>query len=73
VGRALRLACCGPTDAPRARFTWFKSAGAGPGHAGQVWNIAEVTPEDSGSYYCQMHAGDDVHNSTRLQVDVECK
>ncbi|TNN47818.1 B-cell receptor CD22 [Liparis tanakae] len=74
VGGALRLACCGPADAPRVRFTWFKSGGgggAGPGRAGQVWNIAEVTPEDSGSYYCQIHGGDGVHNSTRLQVDVE--
>ncbi|KAK9513478.1 hypothetical protein VZT92_027006 [Zoarces viviparus] len=70
-GGALRLACCSPAASPQARFGWYKSTSTGPRHAGQVWNISEVTSDDSGSYYCEIHTGDQVQNSTKLHIDVE--
>ncbi|XP_037641222.1 B-cell receptor CD22-like [Sebastes umbrosus] len=70
-GVALRLACCSPAAGPQARFRWYKSASTSPRHTGPVWNITEVTSDDSGSYYCQIQTGDKVQNSTVLPVDVE--
>ncbi|XP_068591340.1 igLON family member 5 isoform X2 [Cebidichthys violaceus] len=70
-GGSLRLACCGPAASPQARFGWYKNTSTGPRHAGQVWNISEVTSADSGSYYCEIHTGDKVQISTKLHIDVE--
>ncbi|KAL6108863.1 uncharacterized protein ACO6RY_12119 [Pungitius sinensis] len=70
-GGALRLACCSPAAGPQAIFTWHKSASTSPEHTGQVWSIREVTSDDSGSYYCQIHTGDKVKISTKLHIDVE--
>ncbi|XP_068426498.1 limbic system-associated membrane protein [Clinocottus analis] len=70
-GGALRLACCSPAASPQACFRWYKSTSTGLRHAGQVWNINEVTSDDSGSYYCQIHTGDQVQNSTKLHIDVQ--
>ncbi|XP_044062581.1 B-cell receptor CD22-like [Siniperca chuatsi] len=70
-GTALRLACCSPAAGPQARFRWYKSTSTSSRHTGQVWNIGEVTSDDSGSYYCQVQTGDKVQNSTVLSIDVE--
>ncbi|XP_071325030.1 B-cell receptor CD22 isoform X2 [Trachinotus anak] len=70
-GVAVRLACCSPSATPQARFRWFKSSSAAPRHNGQVWNISEVTSDDSDSYYCQIQTGDKAQNSTILNIDVE--
>lgn len=71
-GVALRLACCSPAASPEARFRWHKNTGVTPRHhAGQVWNVSEVTVEDSGSYYCQIQTRDKVQNSTVLNIDVQ--
>ncbi|XP_051262198.1 sialoadhesin-like [Dicentrarchus labrax] len=70
-GEALRLACCSPAAGPQARFRWFKSTSTSPRHTGQVWDVSEVTSDDSGSYYCQIQTGDKVQNSTMLPIDVE--
>ncbi|XP_039974208.1 B-cell receptor CD22-like isoform X2 [Xiphias gladius] len=70
-GLALRLACCSPSASSQAHFTWFKSTSATPRYKGQVWNVSEVTSDDSGSYYCQIQTGDQVQNSTVLVIDVE--
>ncbi|XP_063343362.1 lachesin isoform X3 [Pelmatolapia mariae] len=69
-GATLRLACCSPAE-PQANVTWYKSTSNSVTHTGQVWNITEVTSDDSGSYYCQMQTGAKVHNSTILPVDVQ--
>ncbi|XP_078109632.1 cell adhesion molecule CEACAM6 [Sander vitreus] len=70
-GGALRLACCSPAASPQARYRWYRSTSTSPRHTGQVWNISEVTSDDSGSYYCQIQTGEKVQNSTVLLVDVE--
>ncbi|XP_068614850.1 carcinoembryonic antigen-related cell adhesion molecule 6-like [Brachionichthys hirsutus] len=70
-GEALRLACCSPAAGPQARFRWYKGTSASVGHTGPVWSIGEATSDESGSYYCQLQTGHDVHNSTALPVDVE--
>ncbi|XP_029306762.1 sialoadhesin [Cottoperca gobio] len=70
-GVALRLACCSPVAGPQARFRWYKSTSSSPRHTGQVWDISEVTPDVSGSYYCQIQTGDKVQNSTMLPIDIE--
>ncbi|KAK1895665.1 Basement membrane-specific heparan sulfate proteoglycan core protein [Dissostichus eleginoides] len=70
-GVALRLACGSPAASPQALFRWYKSASSTPRHTGQVWDISEVTPGDSGSYYCQIQTGDIEQNSTMLPIDVE--
>ncbi|GAA6224414.1 B-cell receptor CD22-like isoform X1 [Lates japonicus] len=70
-GAALRLACCSPSASPQTSFRWFKGASATPKSNGQVWNISEVTSDDSGNYYCQMQTGDKVQNSKILAIDVE--
>lgn len=70
-GVALRLACCSPAAGPQARFRWYKSTSSSPGHTGQVWNISKVTSDDTGGYFCQMHTGNQVKNSTMLPIDVE--
>ncbi|XP_035527873.1 protein amalgam-like [Morone saxatilis] len=70
-GEALHLVCCSPAAGPQARFRWYKSTGTSPRHTGQVWDISEVTSDDSGSYYCQIQTGDKVQNSTMLPIDVE--
>uniref|UniRef100_A0A8D0CQ84 B-cell receptor CD22 n=1 Tax=Sander lucioperca TaxID=283035 RepID=A0A8D0CQ84_SANLU len=70
-GGALRLACCSPAASPQARYRWYRSTSTSPRHIGQVWNISEVTSDDSGSYYCQIQTGEKVQNSTVLLVDVE--
>ncbi|KAF1387589.1 hypothetical protein PFLUV_G00081430 [Perca fluviatilis] len=70
-GGALRLACCSPAASPQARYRWYRSTSTSPRHTGQVWNISEVTSDDSGSYYCQIQTGEKVQNSTMLLVDVE--
>ncbi|KAF3840099.1 hypothetical protein F7725_018816 [Dissostichus mawsoni] len=71
-GVALRLACGSPAASPQALFRWYKSTSSTPRHTGQVWDISEVTPGDSGSYYCQIQTGDIEQNSTMLPIDVEC-
>uniref|UniRef100_UPI0037E7EF98 cell adhesion molecule 4-like n=1 Tax=Semicossyphus pulcher TaxID=241346 RepID=UPI0037E7EF98 len=70
-GGALRLACCSPAASPQARFRWFKSTNSSLRHSGQVWSISDVTPDASGSYFCQIQSGDKVHNSTTLHIDVQ--
>ncbi|XP_068180248.1 junctional adhesion molecule A-like isoform X2 [Antennarius striatus] len=70
-GGPLRLACCGPAVGPQARFRWYKTTSLSSAHTGRVWSIREVTSDESGSYYCQVETGDEVHNSTLLHVDVE--
>ncbi|XP_074510890.1 vascular cell adhesion protein 1 [Sebastes fasciatus] len=42
-----------------------------PEQSGIQLLVAEVTSDDSGSYYCQIQTGDKVQNSTVLPVDVE--
>ncbi|KAM8869741.1 igLON family member 5 [Spinachia spinachia] len=70
-GGALRLACCSPAAGPQAIFRWRTSTSSRPQHSGQVWSISGVTSDDSGSYYCQIHTGDTVKNSTKLHIEVE--
>ncbi|XP_042346395.1 sialoadhesin-like [Plectropomus leopardus] len=70
-GTALRLACCSLADSPQVSYRWYKSTSTTPRHTGQVWNISEVTSEDSGSYYCQLQTEDQVENSSMLKVNVE--
>ncbi|KAG7229458.1 hypothetical protein INR49_012857 [Caranx melampygus] len=70
-GGVLRLACCSPSASPQARFTWFRNTSATSRHEGQVWNISEVTSDDSGSYYCQIQTGDNVQKTAMLDIDVE--
>lgn len=72
-GETVRLACCSPAAGQRVSYTWFKGAEVGPRHRGQVWNISQATSADSGGYVCQVQAGDQVQNSTVLNIDVECK
>ncbi|XP_063734814.1 B-cell receptor CD22 isoform X2 [Eleginops maclovinus] len=69
-GVGLRLACGSPAAGPQTRFRWYKSTSSILRHTGQVWDISEVSPEDSGSYYCQIETGDQVQNSTMLPIDV---
>ncbi|XP_026149342.1 V-set and immunoglobulin domain-containing protein 2 [Mastacembelus armatus] len=70
-GAALHLSCCSPAASPAAIFRWYKKASTTPRHTGLVWNISEVTPNDSGSYYCQIQTGDIVQDSTMLVIDVQ--
>ncbi|KAL7394037.1 hypothetical protein ABVT39_019739 [Epinephelus coioides] len=70
-GVALRLACCSPAASPQARFRWYKSTSTSPRHAGQVWNISDVTSDYSGSYYCEIQTGDNVQKSAMLPIDIE--
>ncbi|XP_010790942.1 B-cell receptor CD22-like [Notothenia coriiceps] len=70
-GVTLRLACGSPAASPQALFKWYKSTSSTPRHTGQVWDISEVTPGNSGSYYCQIQTGDKEQNSTMLPIDVE--
>lgn len=74
-GGALRLACCSPAAGSQAHYSWFKSTSTSPGpsHSGQVWNISQVTSDNSGTFYCQMHTGDRVQKSAPLSLDVECR
>lgn len=72
-GVALRLTCCSPLTQPGAHFRWYQNTSTTPRQTGQMWNISEVTSEDSGSYYCQMQSGDKVQNSTIMEIDVQCK
>lgn len=76
-GGALRLACCSPSAASQAHYTWFKSTSTStslsPSYNGQVWNISQVTSDNSGTFYCQMHTGDQVQKSASLSLDVECR
>lgn len=69
----MRLACCSPAAASQAHYTWLKSTSASPSYKGQVWNISQVTSEDSGTFYCQIHTGDQVQKSAPLNLDVECR
>lgn len=73
VGVTLRLACCSPEASSTALFRWYKSTSITPRHTERVWNITEVTSNDSGSYYCQIQTGDKVQNSSVLAIDVQCK
>ncbi|XP_023266312.1 B-cell receptor CD22-like isoform X1 [Seriola lalandi dorsalis] len=68
---AVRLACCSPSASPQVSYRWFRNASTTTRHDGQVWNISEVTSDDSGSYYCQIQTGDKVQNSAMLDIDVE--
>ncbi|XP_077951467.1 limbic system-associated membrane protein isoform X2 [Gasterosteus aculeatus] len=70
-GGALRLACCSPAAGPQAIFRWHKSTSTSPPRTGRVWSIGEVTSDDSGSYYCQIHTADKVQTSKKLHIDVE--
>nr|XP_040021978.1 sialoadhesin-like [Gasterosteus aculeatus aculeatus] len=70
-GGALRLACCNPAAGPQAIFRWHKSTSTSPPRTGRVWSIGEVTSDDSGSYYCQIHTADKVQTSKKLHIDVE--
>ncbi|XP_059195416.1 sialoadhesin-like [Centropristis striata] len=70
-GGALRLACGSPAASPQASFRWYKSTSTSLKYTGQVWDLSEITSDDSGSYYCQIQAGDKVQNSTMLPIDVE--
>ncbi|KAM9852645.1 neuronal growth regulator 1-like [Aulostomus maculatus] len=70
-GAALRLACCSPAAQLEALYRWYKDTISTPKHTGQTLNIREVTSDDSGSYYCQIHTRDGVQNSTVLDVDVQ--
>lgn len=72
-GGALRLACCSPAAGPQAIFRWHKSTSTSPPRTGRVWSIGEVTSDDSGSYYCQIHTADKVQTSKKLHIDVECE
>lgn len=72
-GGALRLACCSPAAGPETLYTWYQNTSISPRHTTQVWNISQVTPDDSGSFYCQIQTGDNVQNSIMLDIDVECK
>lgn len=74
-GGALRLACCSPAAGSQAHYSWFKSTSTstGPSHSGQVWNISQVTSDNSGTFYCQVHTGDKVQKSAPLSLDVECR
>lgn len=44
-----------------------------PSYNGQVWNISQVTSDTSGTFYCQMHTGDQVQKSATISLDVECR
>ncbi|TMS10358.1 B-cell receptor CD22 [Larimichthys crocea] len=70
-GGAVLMACCSPSASPQAHFRWYKNTSTGLRHTGRVWNLSEVTSDDSGSYYCQIQTGDKVQNSTMLPIDVE--
>nr|UQE85685.1 sialoadhesin [Thamnaconus modestus] len=70
-GGALCLACCSPAAGSQAHYSWFKNMSPGPSHSGQVWNISQVTSDNSGTFYCQMHTGDRVQKSAPLSLDVE--
>lgn len=72
-GGALRLACCSPAAGSQAHYSWFKSTSTSTSHSGQVWNISQVTSDNSGTFYCQMHTGDRVQKSAPLSLDVECR
>lgn len=76
-GGALRLACCSLAAASQAHYTWIRStstsASLSPSYNGQVWNINQVTSDNSGTFYCQIHTGDQVQKSAPLILDVECR
>ncbi|CAK6954314.1 cell adhesion molecule 4-like [Scomber scombrus] len=70
-GAVLRLGCCSPMTSPDAHFKWYKNTDSNPRYTEQVWNMTAVTSADSGSYYCQIHAGDKEEKSNMVAVDVQ--
>lgn len=76
-GGALRLTCCSPAAASQAHYSWLRSTSTSailsPSYNGQVWNISQVTSDNSGTFYCQIHTGGQVQKSAPLSLDVECR
>ncbi|KAK2844243.1 hypothetical protein Q5P01_010902 [Channa striata] len=70
-GATVRLACCSPAAPSTTHYRWYKSSSTTPSHTGLVWNISQVTSNDSGSYYCQIQTGEKVKNSSMLTIDVQ--
>ncbi|KAF7656987.1 hypothetical protein LDENG_00033270 [Lucifuga dentata] len=73
-GMSLSLACCSPAASPHAsphtHLRWFKKTSVTSRHHA-LWNMDEVTSENSGSYYCQIQTRDKVQNSELLNIDVQ--
>ncbi|MBN3296268.1 CD22 protein, partial [Amia calva] len=65
-GSSVTLTCSSNANPPVQNYTWFKTNGAAVWEkgSGQSFTITNISPGDSGQYYCEAQNRIGAHNST---------
>ncbi|XP_066575351.1 B-cell receptor CD22 [Amia ocellicauda] len=71
-GSSVTLTCSSNANPPVQNYTWFKTNGAAvwENGSGQSITITNISPGDSGQYYCEAHNKHGAHNSTAVPLPV---
>ncbi|KAJ8384487.1 hypothetical protein AAFF_G00205080 [Aldrovandia affinis] len=70
-GSSVTLTCSSNANPLVQRYTWFKKNIAIPTESGESYTITNISPEDSGQYYCEAHNKHGTQNSTAVTMDVQ--
>ncbi|MBN3307231.1 TUTL protein, partial [Amia calva] len=71
-GSSVTLTCSSNANPPEQNYTWFKTNGSAVWEkgSGQSFTITNISPGDSGQYYCEAHNKHGAHNSTAVPLPV---
>ncbi|XP_036412874.1 B-cell receptor CD22-like [Colossoma macropomum] len=67
-GSSMNLTCSSDANPPVKNYTWFKGSTSVRG--GKIYNIPNITSEDSGEYTCQSRNDHGERNSTAVHLNV---